>query len=306
MSPSSPLVSIITATYNRSNVLRYTISSVLNQTFQDWELIVVGDACTDDTEDVVASFNDPRIHFKNLSRNIGEQSGPNNEGFRLARGQYIAYLNHDDLWFSDHLATQLQGIEKTGADMVFSMGLSICPNERRMLVGAVPNNRYHPSMLVPASLWFLKREMIEEVGPWHFCRECYTVPSQDWLIRAWKAGKNIRLVPVVTVVFILSGIRPKVYARREYEENRVHFERMQNEPGFREKELTAALLDFAAPYTQLRIWTFFRRGLINIIKNLLLKCRIIPYTFVLFYRYRGRKGGYIDYLRKSRGLPKLK
>jgi GT2 family glycosyltransferase len=84
-----PLISIIMATYNRSNILAYTIQSVLWSTYKDWELLVVGDSCTDDTEEVVASFEDPRVSFINLERNFGEQSGPNNEGFRRARGRYI-------------------------------------------------------------------------------------------------------------------------------------------------------------------------------------------------------------------------
>ena len=59
----APKVSIITATYNCSHILRYAINSVLNSGFRDWELIVVGDHCTDDTQECVASFNDDRIRF---------------------------------------------------------------------------------------------------------------------------------------------------------------------------------------------------------------------------------------------------
>ena len=59
---------------------------MLHQSHAGWELWVVGDACTDDTEQVVDSFGDERIHFVNLDRNVGEQSGPNNEGFRRSRG----------------------------------------------------------------------------------------------------------------------------------------------------------------------------------------------------------------------------
>jgi glycosyltransferase involved in cell wall biosynthesis len=96
----APAVSVVTATYNRSNVLRYAVESVLAQSFRDWEIIVIGDACTDDTAAVVASYEDSRIRFTNLERNFGEQSGPNNAGFAISRGRYIAYLNHDDLWFA--------------------------------------------------------------------------------------------------------------------------------------------------------------------------------------------------------------
>ena len=60
---SLPTVSVIMATYNRSNIIGYAIGSLLRSSFADWELIVVGDACTDDTESVVSSFADPRIRF---------------------------------------------------------------------------------------------------------------------------------------------------------------------------------------------------------------------------------------------------
>src|SRR6476619_7155830 len=94
-----PVVSVIIATYNWSSVLRYAIQSVLWQTFQDFELLVIGDGCTDDSAEVVASFTDPRIHWHNLPQNSGNQALPNHTGIDMARGQYIAYLGHDDLWY---------------------------------------------------------------------------------------------------------------------------------------------------------------------------------------------------------------
>src|SRR5262245_25925832 len=106
-----PKVSIITATYNRSNVLRYAITRVLGQTCTDWEWLIVGDGCTDDTAAVVGRVGDERIRFTNLPKNHGEQSAPNNAGVALAAGTYIAFLNHDDLWFSDHLSTLVAAIE---------------------------------------------------------------------------------------------------------------------------------------------------------------------------------------------------
>src|ERR1700741_1065499 len=83
---TSPRVSVIIATYNRSSVLRYAIASVLEQSMGDFELLVVGDCCTDDSEEVVADIKDPRIRWINLPANSGHQSGPNSRGLQEARG----------------------------------------------------------------------------------------------------------------------------------------------------------------------------------------------------------------------------
>lgn len=118
---------MIVATYNRSRVLSQAIASVRRQTMTDWELIVVGDHCTDDSADIVASFHDPRITFVNLPVNAGEQSGPNNEGLRRARGRFIAYLNHDDMFFPDHLERAVAWLEREAADFVWSPVLLVEP-----------------------------------------------------------------------------------------------------------------------------------------------------------------------------------
>ncbi len=302
MTIDHPLVSVITATYNRSNVLRYTIASVVRSTVDDWEMIVVGDACTDDTQDVVKSFKDPRIRFYNLSHNVGEQSGPNNEGFKHARGKYIAYLNHDDLWLPDHLEKAVSAVENTGADMVFTLGIAVRPGGPNVLLGAAPGGSYQPHIVVPASCWLLRRGLIEEIGPWRSCREIYNAPSQDWIWRAWRAGRAIRLVPEMTVIAIQSGARTGVYATRAFEENKDYFERMCCDSNFRERELLKIAYDYASETHQLKVWRHVRRAGINILKRATGLLGFSVYTLVSFLRFR-RKGGVIDDLRRRRGLP---
>lgn len=90
------------ATYNRSNVLPYSIASALNQTCSNIEILVIGDGCTDDSEKVVNDMADDRVRWIGLPENCGHQSGPNNVGLSEARGKYIAYLGHDDLWLPHH------------------------------------------------------------------------------------------------------------------------------------------------------------------------------------------------------------
>jgi glycosyltransferase involved in cell wall biosynthesis len=163
-------VSVITATYNRSEVLRWALESVRAQTFDDWEQIVVGDCCTDDTADVIASFGDSRIRFVNRAVNYGEQSVPNNDGFALARGDLVAYLNHDDLWFRDHLDTLVAHLERTGADLVYALPVSIDTDGRAFCGTTNAELCYDPSHFVPSSLWLARSALLTELGGWRELR----------------------------------------------------------------------------------------------------------------------------------------
>jgi glycosyltransferase involved in cell wall biosynthesis len=80
MMTTPPLLTIIIPTFNWSTVLPYSIGSVLRQTFSDFEVLVVGDGCTDDSEAVVKAVGDKRVRWINLPANTGHQSGPNKEG----------------------------------------------------------------------------------------------------------------------------------------------------------------------------------------------------------------------------------
>jgi len=297
-----PLVSVLTATYNRSHVLRVAITSLLGQGLADWELIVVGDACSDDTALVVAQFADPRLRFVNLKENIGEQSGPNNEGIRLARGRYIAFLNHDDLWLPAHLETLVKVIEDKKADMVYARGISILPDGRRRLLGAAPDGAYLPIAEVHASLWLCRRELFRDVGPWRHSRSCWAAPSQDWLLRAWRLGKKIVAADRVTVMAVHAA-----YYRDCFREARsaVHEKLLQglaDDPAFLEKELNAALIHALEKEKSLRLLPHLSGLARSFAYRLLLALGIPP--VLAKYRLRNwRRGAYIDRLRKRRGLP---
>ena len=77
---TNPVASIIIATYNRPDVLHFAIESVVLSSFHDWELLIIGDGCSDRTVDAVSEFNDSRIYFRNLPKHSGNQFAPNNAG----------------------------------------------------------------------------------------------------------------------------------------------------------------------------------------------------------------------------------
>ena len=297
-----PRVSILTATYNRSNVLRLVGETVRRQTVSDWEWIIVGDACTDDTAEAVDSFGDPRIRFVNLERGHGEQSGPNNEAFRLSRAPILAYLHHDDLWLPDHLEVTLAALRVTGADLVFTLTEMIHPRVPPRLLSASPSGRYDPTFFVPPSAWVLRRETMEELGPWRSAADCYESPSEDLLFRAWRAGKDMRLVPRLTVVMIPSAFRDRAYARREVQEHETLVARLRDEPDFRERELSALALHHAA--NQYRVGSTLKFTFRNVVSQGLLGLGLRPMAVRRFLRY-GRKGALLNDLRRRRGLPPI-
>ena len=299
---SSPRVSIVTATFNRSNILRYTIESVLAQTFSNWELIVVGDACTDDTEQVVASFGDPRIRFVNLPVNAGEQSVPNNDGVRLARGEYIAFVNHDDLWISNHLATCLDAIGD--ADLVSTVTMAIDHDGTVHLTGVCASGEYEPETYVPASSWLLRRTLAESVGPWRRAREIYLTPSQEWLFRARKQGRRLRSIANPTVIAVLSGTRKRAYADRQEAEHVRLAERLRNDPLFVQDLLLKVAYRMTAEANAASPIAHFKRALKALVRWATLATGVHPHSLrnaVLF----GRKGAFVDSLRKNRGLAPL-
>jgi glycosyltransferase involved in cell wall biosynthesis len=112
-----PTVSVITPTYNHAEELPRAINSVLAQTFEDFEYIVVNDASTDDTESVVDSYDDERILYIRHEENMGG-SAARNTGIEQARGRYIAFLDADDEWLPEKLAAQVECLEERTEDWV--------------------------------------------------------------------------------------------------------------------------------------------------------------------------------------------
>ncbi len=105
------LVSVIVPTFNRSNLLKNTIDSVLAQTCSDFELIIVDDGSTDDTKTIVAGIKDERIRYMNIGR-VGDIAKVRNRGLQESSGEFVAFCDDDDLWVKDKLERQLAYKEK--------------------------------------------------------------------------------------------------------------------------------------------------------------------------------------------------
>jgi len=104
------LVSVILPTYNRAHLLRRSIQSILDQTYQEFEIIVVDDCSSDSTEEVVKSFHDERIRYIRNEKHMGAPFS-RNVGIRVARGEYIAFQDSDDIWLPRKLAKQINAFK---------------------------------------------------------------------------------------------------------------------------------------------------------------------------------------------------
>ncbi len=106
------LVSIITPSYNTASYIASTIESVLNQTYVNWEMIIVDDCSTDNTDDVVAMYlHDKRIKYLKNKKNSGAAVA-RNYALREAKGKWIAFLDSDDIWLPQKLEIQISFMKK--------------------------------------------------------------------------------------------------------------------------------------------------------------------------------------------------
>ncbi len=114
------LISIVMPAYNMEKFIEESIQSILKQTIQNWELIIVDDGSTDNTKKIIDAFlkSEPRIKY--FYEDNGKQGKARNTGIARANGNVIAFLDADDLWKNDFLEKQIALLESSHADLVFS------------------------------------------------------------------------------------------------------------------------------------------------------------------------------------------
>ncbi len=107
------LISVILTNYNGARFLEKTIASVLNQTYKNFELIVIDDCSTDSSEKIIKSYknSDKRIRYYRTTKNSGNASLPRNLGISKSKGRYVAFIDSDDYWYSDKLRYQILNIK---------------------------------------------------------------------------------------------------------------------------------------------------------------------------------------------------
>jgi glycosyltransferase involved in cell wall biosynthesis len=187
-----PKVSVIITTYNYGQYIIEAIRSVLNQTFEDFEVIIVDDGSSDKTYEIVSHMMDERIEY--LYQENRGVSYARNAGLDVSRGQYICFLDADDLWLPWKLAVQIKTIEAYPlagiiyADMFLInvdgskiLGLFLSQTKREPPHGKVLDKLVDRFFGYPSTL-MIKREVFDKVGK--FDETLKNCQDYDWLLRA--------------------------------------------------------------------------------------------------------------------------
>jgi glycosyltransferase involved in cell wall biosynthesis len=186
-----PKVSVIIITYNRSELLRAAIRSVLEQSYQDFELLVVDDASSDNTAEVVQGFDDKRIRYIRHETNKREAEA-RNTGVQNSTGEYIAFLDDDDEWLPKKLERQVELLDNspravggvyTGFIKMETTGkivVQIVPSKR----GNILHDMFTQNWIGTPSTVLLRKECFEKVGL--FDKGIVFGPDYDMWIRISK------------------------------------------------------------------------------------------------------------------------
>lgn len=169
------LVSIVTCTYNRAHLIGETIRSVLQQTLQDFEYIIVDDGSTDNTEDVVQTFKESRISYFKHDRTGGHLSRLRNYAHTKCHGEFIAYIDSDDIWAPDKLTLQIKALREnpssgfsfTDIEIFNKAGTirSSIYNQSGLFIGSVFNLMLSNKLIICHTTLVLKKSSLETTGP---------------------------------------------------------------------------------------------------------------------------------------------
>ena len=194
-----PKISVIIATYNRPQLLQRAIDSVLAQTFKDFELIIVDDH-SDKPPNIKLPDDEDRVVAMRLPYNTGYFVRPRNIGIMIARGDYIAYLDDDNVYLPNHLEVLYEAIIKNQADVVYGDRVykSTNPNETKFMgkqsypydLKQIEQGNYIDTSDIMHTI-----QAINDIGYW----DIFWERKADWLlmVRLGKAGMKIVHVPEI-------------------------------------------------------------------------------------------------------------
>ena len=197
----SPAVSIVVPTFNHAQFLHQALASVIAQTFQNWEAIIVNNFSTDDTINIVESFGEKRFRLINFHNN-GVIAASRNEGIRLSNGSVIAFLDSDDLWYPNKLEHCMPAFD-AHADVVChgEYWVSDGMQQRQILYGPQKNAQYSKLLYrgncVSTSATVVRKDLLIEVGGFSVDLEYITAEDYDLWLKLAHRKSSFTFIPEV-------------------------------------------------------------------------------------------------------------
>ena len=196
----SPEVSVILPTYNRAWILKEAIDSVLAQDFKDFELIVVDDGSTDDTGQILDSYDQDLMVLHQSNRGV---SAARNRGIDAAAGRLIAFLDSDDLWLPRKLTTQVNFFNSNPAAVInqteeiwIRNGIRVNPRTRHHKFSGMIFEKSLALCLVSPSAVMMRRSLFDEVGL--FDEDLPACEDYDlWLRLSWRYYVHLIETPLI-------------------------------------------------------------------------------------------------------------
>jgi glycosyltransferase involved in cell wall biosynthesis len=189
------LISVVIPTYNHAHFLKSALQSVVDQTYTNWEVIVVNNYSNDNTIDVVNGFDDSRIKLFNF-KNHGIIAAGRNKGIAESSGQYIAFLDSDDIWYVDKLKQCIDKL-KEGFDLVCHGEYWIKDNgyKRAVKYGPKKRARYRSLLLdgncISTSATVVRKKYIDKVDG--FCESPEIITAEDYDLWLKLSRSNARI-----------------------------------------------------------------------------------------------------------------
>lgn len=219
-------VSVIIPTHNRGDLLQRAIRSVLAQTHQDFEILIADDASEENIGAIIREFGDERIlHLR--SERKSHAGGARNRGLDKAVGDFIAFLDSDDEWLPEHLATRIETIVQTGCDGVFGSAF-IDDGSERVYAGSRPIvTGHHPADYIlnggsiPTPTWVMKAEAAKSL---RFDNDLIIHEDYDYFVRFASRYKWQAMWQPTTIIHWTKGVQRKrnpysetLFVQRYYE-----------------------------------------------------------------------------------------
>ena len=219
-------MSVILPSFNREQVLIEAITSVYNQTYRPVELIVVDDGSTDNTCDVVAKWEaqyarkDKDFHFKYIFQKNQGAPAARNRGAMASCGEYLQFLDSDDLLHPDNVKHLVNTFKQTSCDYVVTGFDTFCSQCRKTVDSHIPNTSVDPLLLFCKNRLYAnglqygwKRDFIRQIGPWDTDLSVYQ--DYDFIIRAIIKSTNAQFIKEILAHARAGDSNPRISDVRE-------------------------------------------------------------------------------------------